>query len=142
MHLAVVTTTMVATFAIPTTSRSWIPDAHRALKNKMHVIHNSSRPIVATRKRLLQPESGRDILGKWEQHHNYASTVNATASVSGSTEASSSWVDRTMTLAVSLITYFAIGQGIIHLLHANRSEIATEVRLSAAKLGRCNHSVI
>ena len=101
---------------------------------------------IATWKRLLPPTSRMNVVAMDEQHSVSPNGINATESVSMPTKTPSlSWMDRTMTRVVSIITYFAIGQSLIHLLQANRSEIANEVRRLFSTvnrpLGRQNISV-
>ena len=131
---AIVTTLVIATFATYTTAKSWILDIQPLFqKRSVRVLHQSSSPMVATRKNrwFQKPESHRDMLAtaKEQRLTSTAYPVNVTQSTSGSVK-TASWMDRTMKRVVSLLTYFAIGQGIIHFLQANRSEIAAEVSLT------------
>ena len=143
--------TIIAAFVIqPNTAISWIPNIDHLFKMELHTIH-SSLPMVntiATWKRLLPPTSRMNVVATEEQHTVSPNGINATSteSVSMPTKTSSlSWMDRTMTRVVSIITYFAIGQSLVHLLQANRSEIANEVRrlfnTVNRPLGRQNISV-
>ena len=115
-----------------TTAVSWISQVHAALHTKLHPLQPSARPMMRPMeswKRLFLPTVSlrQDDIDK-KEHHTNATTINATESVTVSVKTSLSWIDHTMARVVSIITYFAIGQSVIHLLHANRSEITTEVR--------------
>ena len=113
------------------TAISRIPQFHHALQKDLRT-GQQSRPsmrIIAAWKRMVQPESFRNDINKKAHQTNASSTaINATEPVSVSTESGLSWMDHAMKRVVYVITYAAFGQSLFHLLNANRSEIATEVR--------------
>jgi hypothetical protein len=122
-------TVIAATLVIQqTTAISWISQAFKANVQNLQPSLPIVRPID-TRKRWIKHDTFRNDIVSKEQLPTNTTTANATESVSVSTETSLSWIDQTMARVVSIITYYAIGESIIHLLHANRSEIATEVSL-------------
>jgi hypothetical protein len=121
-------TVIAATLVIQqATAISWIPQAFKTNVQNLQPSRPTVRPIE-TRKRWIEHDTLRDDIGK-ERYPTNTTTANATESVLVSTKTSLSWIDQTMARVVSIITYYAIGESIIHLLHANRSEIATEVSL-------------
>jgi hypothetical protein len=137
VHLMIVVITVLVMQQI--TAILWRPKVHiTLLQNELNKVQSSRsmiRPTIdQTWKRILLPtESLRDNIGK-EEHHSTNITTGHTTDVVGSvsdrptTTSVTLWIHRTMTRAVSIMTYFAIGQSIVHLLHTNRLEIANEVR--------------